>query len=90
MNEQAAAMAVTDDDLVQMTRAGISEDVIISTMRSRGTRIDLSPQSLIALRQQGVSDRVVLAAQTGGPLELLWRGGHAGRPSFPKCRPRRP
>ena len=50
-------------DLVQMTRAGISEDVIISTMRSRGTRIDLSPQSLIALRQQGVSDRVVMAAQ---------------------------
>lgn len=60
---QAVAMAVTDADLVQMTRAGISEDVIISTMRSRGTRVDLSPQSLIALRQQGVSDRVVMAAQ---------------------------
>ncbi len=63
MNQQAVAMAVTDSDLVQMTRAGISEDVIISTMRSRGTRVDLSPQSLIALRQQGVSDRVVMAAQ---------------------------
>ena len=63
MNAQAAAMAVSDVDLVQMTRAGISEDVMISTMRSRGTRVDLSPQSLIALRQQGVSDRVVLAAQ---------------------------
>ena len=66
MNQQAAAMAVTDIDLVQMTRAGISEDVIISTMRSRGTRVDLSPQSLIALRQQGVSDRVVMAAQQMG------------------------
>ena len=66
MNQQAVAMAVTDNDLVQMTRAGISEDVIISTMRSRGTRIDLSPQSLIALRQQGVSDRVVMAAQQMG------------------------
>jgi hypothetical protein len=63
MNAQAAAMAVTDADLVQMTRAGLSEDVIISTMRSRGSRVDLSPQSLIALRQQGVSDRVVMAAQ---------------------------
>jgi hypothetical protein len=41
----------------------VSEDVIISTMRSRGARIDLSPQSLIALKQQGVSDRVVMAAQ---------------------------
>jgi hypothetical protein len=66
MNQQAVAMAVTDNDLVQMTRAGISEDVIISTMRSRGTRIDLSPQSLIALRQQGVTDRVVMAAQQMG------------------------
>jgi hypothetical protein len=63
MNAQAAAMAVCDADLVQMTRAGISDDVIISTMRSRGARIDLSPQAVIALRQQGVSDRVVLAAQ---------------------------
>jgi hypothetical protein len=66
MNQQAVAMAVTDSDLVQMTRAGISEDVIISTMRSRGARVDLSPQSVIALRQQGVSDRVVLAAQQMG------------------------
>lgn len=63
LNQQAAAMAVTNYDLLQMTRAGISEDVIISTMRSRGARIDLSPQSLIALKQQGVSDRVVMAAQ---------------------------
>ncbi|MCC7476762.1 MAG: glycine zipper 2TM domain-containing protein [Pirellulales bacterium] len=63
MNQQAAAMAVTNYDLLQMTRAGVSEEVIISTMRSRGARIDLSPQSLIALKQQGVSDRVVMAAQ---------------------------
>jgi hypothetical protein len=63
MNQQAMAVAVTDGDLIQMARAGISDDVIISTMRSRGTRIDLSPQSIIALRQQGVSDRVVVAAQ---------------------------
>ena len=70
MNQQAAAMAVTNYDLLQMTRAGLSEDVIISTMRSRGARIDLSPQSLIALKQQGVSDRVVMAAQdmSGGGL----------------------
>jgi outer membrane lipoprotein SlyB len=63
LNQQAAAVAVTNYDLLQMTRAGISEDVIISTMRSRGARIDLSPQALIALKQQGVSDRVVIAAQ---------------------------
>lgn len=63
LNQQAQAMAVTNYDLLQMTRAGVSEDVIISTMRSRGARIDLSPQAIITLKQQGVSDRVLMAAQ---------------------------
>jgi hypothetical protein len=63
MNQQVAAQAVSNYDLLEMTRAGVSEDVIISTMRSRGARLDLSPNSLIALKQSGVSDRVVLAAQ---------------------------
>jgi uncharacterized protein YcfJ len=61
--QQAAAMAVTNYDLVSMTRAGVSEDVMISTMRSRGAQLDLSPQGLIALKQSGVNDRVLLAAQ---------------------------
>jgi hypothetical protein len=63
MNAQAAAQAVTNYDLVTMTRSGVSDDLIISTIQSRGARLDLSPQALIALKQQGVSDRVVLAAQ---------------------------
>jgi outer membrane lipoprotein SlyB len=77
LNQQAAQVAVTNYDLLEMTRAGVSEEVIISTMRSRGARIDLSPQSLIALKQQGVSDRVVMAAQdmSGG------RGYLAGAPA---------
>ena len=33
INQQAAAMAVTNYDLLNMTRAGVSEDLIISTMR---------------------------------------------------------
>jgi uncharacterized protein YcfJ len=63
MNQQAAASAITNYDLLEMTRAGVSEDVMISTMRARGTRLDLSPNALISLKQSGVSDRVVLAAQ---------------------------
>jgi hypothetical protein len=71
-NAQVAAAAVTNFDLVQMTRAGVSEDLIISTVRSRGGRLDLSPGGLISLKQQGVSDRVVLAAQS------MTNGGYAG------------
>jgi outer membrane lipoprotein SlyB len=71
-NQQAAAMAVSNYDLVTMTRAGVSEDVIISTMRSRGAHLDLSPNALISLKQSGVSDRVLLAAQdmNRGPVAV--------------------
>ncbi len=62
-NQEAAARAVTDYDLISMTRAGISDDVIISTIRARGARLDLSPQSIISLKESGVSDDVLLAAQ---------------------------
>ena len=65
-NAQIAAQAVTNYDLVEMTRAGLSEDLIVSTIQSRGGRFDLSPSGLIALKQAGVSDRVVLAAQSMG------------------------
>ena len=63
-NAQVAAQAVTNFDLVEMTRAGVSEDLIISTVRSRGARLDLSPSGLISLKQSGVSDRVVMAVQS--------------------------
>jgi YMGG-like Gly-zipper len=68
-NAQAAALAVTNYDLVEMTRAGLGDELIISTMQSRGGRFDLSPSGLISLKQNGVSDRVVMAAQS------LGRGG---------------
>ena len=70
-NAQVAAMAVTNFDLVEMTRAGVGEEVIISTIRSRGGRFDLSPAGLIALKQSGVSDRVVMAAQNSGPGSIV-------------------
>ncbi len=63
---QAAATAVSNFDLVQMSNAGLSDDLIISSIRSRGGRFDMSPSGLISLKQAGVSDRVVLAAQQAG------------------------
>lgn len=62
-NAQVAAAAITNYDLIRMTQAGVGDDLIISTVRSRGSRLDLSPEGLIALKQAGVSDRVVLSIQ---------------------------
>ncbi len=62
-NQAAAAQAVTNFDLIRMTQAGVGEEVIISTLRARGTRLDLSPEGLIALKESGVSERVLISAQ---------------------------
>ncbi|MEN0111626.1 MAG: glycine zipper domain-containing protein [Planctomycetota bacterium] len=62
-NAQAAALAVTNYDLVQMTAAGLDEGVIIGAIQSRGAQLDLSPSGLIALKQGGVSDNVIRSAQ---------------------------
>jgi hypothetical protein len=62
-NQRAAVRAVTNLDLIRMTQAGVSDDLVISTLRTRGARLDLSPEALIALKESGVSERVLIAAQ---------------------------
>ncbi len=55
--------AVTVPDVVGMTRAGVSEDVIITHVRNHGLVQPLQASDLISLQQQGVSPRVVQAMQ---------------------------
>jgi hypothetical protein len=62
-NQYATAQAVTNYDLIRMTQAGVSDDVIIGSIRARGARLDLSPQGIISLKESGVSDAVLVAAQ---------------------------
>jgi uncharacterized protein YcfJ len=55
--------SMTNYDLVQLTANGVSPDVIVGMVRERGGRFDLSPPGVISLKQQGVSDQVILACQ---------------------------
>lgn len=61
--QQQRMDAVTNAELVMMVRNGISDDVIISTVKTRGARIDLSPAAIINLKNSGVSDAVILGVQ---------------------------
>ena len=67
-SQQAAARepAMTNSDLIRMAQSGLSDEVIINAIRSRGGRFDLSPDGLIALGQGRVSDRVIREIQTAG------------------------
>jgi uncharacterized protein YcfJ len=55
--------AMTNRDVINMAYSGASDGLIISTMQSRGGRFDTSPDAVIHLHKQGVSDRVIQAMQ---------------------------
>jgi hypothetical protein len=54
---------VTIDDVIQMTRRGVHEDTIISTIHSNHCVFHLQPAQVMYLTEQGVSPRVINAMQ---------------------------
>jgi uncharacterized protein YcfJ len=63
---QAIARAVTEADIVNFTRNHVGEDVIINSIRTRGCLWDATPDAVIRLKHEGVSDRVITAMQNAG------------------------
>jgi hypothetical protein len=55
--------ATTPEDVIAMTRAGLSEEVIVTHIRASGVSRPLGVNDLIYLRDQGVSDAVVRTMQ---------------------------
>ena len=57
-----AQAALTNADVTRMVGAGLSEGVILETIKNASaTSFDLSPDSLIALKQAGVADTILTA-----------------------------
>jgi hypothetical protein len=56
-----AQTALTNDSIVKMVKAGLGDDVIISTIKSQPAKYSIDPDGLIALKSAGVSDRVIAA-----------------------------
>ena len=59
--------AVTTEDVVAMSRAGLSENVIATHIRANGVAQVPQVNDLIYLRSQGVGDYVIQAMQQGPP-----------------------
>ena len=62
-----------------MTRAGVTEDVIVTHVQSHGMVAPLQAADLIVLQQQGVSPRVVRRMQAPPPMAAPAAYGAAGR-----------
>lgn len=55
--------AVSSQDVVAMTRQGLSEQLIINQIQQRGIQTQLQVADIIALHQQGVSESIITAMQ---------------------------
>ncbi|WP_298861390.1 glycine zipper domain-containing protein [uncultured Gimesia sp.] len=100
-HEQKARAAIRNSDVLEMSHNGVSDSVIMGSIRSRGGAFDLHPQTLIALKQQGLSDPLLEFMQSHNyvpaseavvikhrPARVV--GGPAVVYVTPRPRPRRP
>ena len=56
-----AQQALNNDAIVKMVKAGLSDTVIVETINASTGSYDTSPNGLIALKQAGVSDKIISA-----------------------------
>src|ERR1700677_824871 len=54
-----AQQALNNDSVIKMVKAGLTDDVIVATINANPGAFDASPDGLIALKQAGVSNRVI-------------------------------
>jgi hypothetical protein len=65
-----AQQTLNNDAVIKLAKAGLSDDLIITTINASPGSYDTSADGLIAMKGAGVSDRVVaaiIAKNTGGP-----------------------
>jgi hypothetical protein len=60
------AAAVTIRDIVELTRAGLSDDIIIALLEADPTIFSLDAAKLLELRSEGVSERVLIEMLRSG------------------------
>lgn len=84
----AARGAVTPQDVIAMSQAGISPEVIATHVRTNGVTQQLQVNDLIYLRNQGVSDSVLQAMQTAPTAQARYNATYtAAIPPPPPARP---
>ncbi|HEY1204804.1 MAG: hypothetical protein ABSH46_13230 [Bryobacteraceae bacterium] len=73
----APSGALTNDQVVQMSKAGLSEDNILATIReARRASFDLSVDAQVHLAQEGVSNRVIAAMRDKSRAAPVRRAAH--------------
>ena len=61
-----AQEVLTNDSLVALKKAGLSDSIIIAKIKSSQTKFDVSTKGLIGLKNAGMSDQVIEAVVNAG------------------------
>jgi len=62
-----AQQTLTNDSIVKMAKAGLSDELILSTINASSGKYDVTADGIIALKRGGVSDKVVSALLLRAP-----------------------
>ncbi len=89
VNTLAQDEVLTNDEVISLSKAGLSNSIIVDKIRTSKSKFDLSTDALIKLKKAGISDDIVgamLAAKTGATPTAAASGGTtvaAGDPNDP-------
>ena len=78
-----AQEVLTNDSLVALKKAGLSDSIIISKIRSSQTKFDVSTKGLIGLKNAGLSDQVIEAVVNAGSATTAPAAPAAAAPAAP-------
>jgi len=64
-----AQQALDNDAVVKMTKSGLGEDLIVSMVQNQPGHYDLTPDTLVSLKTNGVSEKILaaMAAKNNAP-----------------------
>ncbi|MBI3099130.1 MAG: glycine zipper family protein [Planctomycetes bacterium] len=83
------ALALTTDEVIRLSQAGVSDPVIVNQIRASGSTFELSADDILRLKEAKVSDEVLTAMiQTRrAPAQPAGRTGGAAQPAANEPKP---
>ncbi len=75
----APADQLTNEDIVNMVKAGLGPRIIVATIKSQPGAFDVSPDALVALKNAGVNDEIIavlIKSASAAPIEAEARSGN--------------
>ena len=55
---------MSNADIIYMVRSGLSSEIIVNSIHSRGGRFDTTPEAIVQLKANGVGDYLIQVMQS--------------------------